>query len=79
MYALTAAHKTLPFHTLVRVTELDTRKEVIVRINDRGPYSKGRVIDLSFAAAKDLELTRKGTTPVTLEVLQWGDGTRCAR
>ena len=79
MYALTAAHKTLPFHTLVRVTELETRKEVIVRINDRGPYSKGRVIDLSFAAAKDLDLTTKGTTPVTLEVLQWGDGSRCAR
>lgn len=79
MYALTAAHKTLPFHTLVRVTELETRKEVIVRINDRGPYSKGRVIDLSFAAARDLDLTKKGTTPVTLEVLEWGDGTRCAR
>ncbi len=77
MYALTAAHKTLPFHTLVRVVELETNKEVIVRINDRGPYSKGRVIDLSFAAANDLELTKKGTTPVTLEVLEWGDGRRC--
>lgn len=77
MNAFTAAHKTLPFHTIVRVTDPDTLKEVVVRINDRGPYSKGRVIDLSRAAATDLDMISRGTAPVTLKVLDWGDGTRC--
>src|SRR5690554_3124510 len=51
MYAFTAAHKTLPFHTVVRVTDPKSRKSVVVRVTDRGPFSKGRVIDLSWAAA----------------------------
>jgi len=76
MHEFTAAHKTLPFHTIVRVTDLRTRKSVVVRINDRGPYVDGRIIDLSKAAAKDIGLTIHGVRPVKLEVLRWGDGTR---
>ena len=53
-YDLTAAHRTLPFGTLVRVTRLKTGKQVVVRINDRGPFIKGRIIDLSLAAAQKL-------------------------
>jgi rare lipoprotein A len=70
----TAAHRTLPFQTLVRVVDNDTRKSVIVRINDRGPWSDGRVIDLSRAAAEDLDMIDRGVVSVTLEVLEWGDG-----
>ena len=76
MYAFTAAHKTLPFHTLVRVTDPETRKTVVVRITDRGPYADGRVIDLSWAAANDLEMIKRGIIPVELQILQWGDGSR---
>lgn len=76
MYRFTAAHRSLPFHTVVRVTERATRKSVVVRINDRGPFVDGRVIDLSWAAARDLGLTKKGPTPVQLEVVEWGDGSR---
>lgn len=79
MYGFTAAHKTLPFHTIVRVVDPETRKSVVVRINDRGPYKPGRVIDLSWAAARDLEIVRRGKLPVVLEVLAWGDGSRCDR
>jgi rare lipoprotein A len=64
----TAAHRTLPFGTRVRVTDADG-DSVIVRINDRGPFARGRVIDLSQAAAKDLGLTRAGSGKVTLAVL----------
>jgi rare lipoprotein A len=77
MYGFTAAHRSLPFHTVVRVTDVQTRKSVVVRINDRGPFSRGRVIDLSWAAAKDLELVERGVTAVELEILEWGDGRRC--
>lgn len=66
---LTAAHKTLPFGTYVRVTALWNNKSVIVRIIDRGPYGKGRVIDLSQAAAKQLQLIGKGVGKVRLEVV----------
>lgn len=70
----TAAHRTLPFQTLVRVVDNDTRKSVVVRINDRGPWSDGRIIDLSRAAAEDLDMIDRGVVSVTLEVLEWGDG-----
>jgi rare lipoprotein A len=66
---LTAAHKTLPFGTRVRVTNLDNGKSVEVRINDRGPYVAGRVIDLSPAAAKKLDMLRAGVVRVRLDVL----------
>lgn len=61
---LTAAHRTLPFGTLVEVTNLANGKTVVVRINDRGPFAKGRVIDVTFAAAKELGFIRKGITRV---------------
>ena len=67
--AMTAAHKTLPFGTRVRVTRAGTGRSVIVRINDRGPYKPGRIIDLSEKAAEDLGMTGVGVTPVKLEVL----------
>jgi len=67
--ALTAAHRTLPFNSLVRVTDRTNGKSVVVRINDRGPFIAGRVIDLSEAAAEAIGMTRRGLTPVSLEVL----------
>ena len=66
---LTAAHRTLPFGTLVRVTEIETGNHVEVIINDRGPFVAGRIIDLSFAAARDLGVVEKGVVPVRIEVI----------
>nr|WP_237332652.1 septal ring lytic transglycosylase RlpA family protein [Zobellella iuensis] len=68
--ALTAAHKTLPFGSRVRVTNLNNQRSVVVRINDRGPYTRGRVIDLSEQAARELNMLRAGVAPVRLEVLE---------
>jgi len=67
--ALTAAHRTLPFGSRVKVTNLANGRSVVVRINDRGPYVEKRVIDLSWAAAEELKFLDKGTTKVRLEVL----------
>lgn len=67
--ALTAAHPTLPFDSLVRVTDRDSGNSVVVRINDRGPFVPGRVIDLSEGAADVIGLKKRGLTPVKLEVL----------
>ena len=72
---MTAAHKTLPFNTVVRVKNLQNGEEVDVRINDRGPFVKGRVIDLSLAAAKEIDLVRAGIAPVKLKVLKDGSPT----
>lgn len=69
MYAMSAAHKTLPMPTMVRVTNLNNGRSVIVRVNDRGPFVKNRVIDLSYAAAKTLGYDSAGTAPVRVEVL----------
>jgi len=69
MYAMTAAHKTLPMNTIVKVTNLLNGKSAIVRINDRGPFVKNRIIDLSYAAANKLGIVASGTAPVRLEVL----------
>jgi rare lipoprotein A len=66
---LTAAHKTLPLNTYVKVINLENGKSVIVRINDRGPFMKGRIIDLSYAAAKKIDMIEKGTAPVRLRIL----------
>ena len=65
---LVAAHKALPFGTSVQVTAVDTGRTAVVRINDRGPFGRGRVIDLSTAAAEQLGFRRAGVTPVRLEV-----------
>ncbi|MFK5914546.1 MAG: septal ring lytic transglycosylase RlpA family protein [Woeseiaceae bacterium] len=64
MYAMTAAHKTLPLPTYVRVTHLENGKSVIVKVNDRGPFHENRIIDLSYSAAKKLGVTAKGTGKV---------------
>ncbi|MBN2050474.1 MAG: septal ring lytic transglycosylase RlpA family protein [Spirochaetales bacterium] len=70
---LTAAHKTLPFGTLLRVTNTANGKTVEVRVNDRGPFVEGRIIDLSRAAAEALDMTRVGVAPVTIQVLSMPD------
>jgi rare lipoprotein A len=70
---LTAAHRTLPFNSRVRVTNLDKNLSVIVRINDRGPFVKDRVIDLSKSAAKKLEFIKEGVCNVKVEVLESPD------
>ena len=70
MHALTAAHKTLPFGVYVRVTNLNNGKSVVVRINDRGPFIKGRIIDLSYAGAKKVGLDISGVAPVKIKVLK---------
>jgi rare lipoprotein A len=67
---LTAAHKNLAFGTIVKVTNLSNGKSVVVRINDRGPYAKGRIIDLSRSAAKKLGMVKAGVTKVKLEYKQ---------
>jgi rare lipoprotein A len=74
MNALTAAHRNFPFGTKVRVTNLDNKKSVVIRVNDRGPFVDGRIMDLSMGAAKEIDLIRTGTTKARLEVLEWGNG-----
>ena len=66
----TAAHKKLPFNTMVRVTNLKNGKSVIVRINNRGPYAKGRILDLSVVAARQLDMIGDGIISVRAEVLK---------
>ena len=67
---LTAAHRTLPFGTTVRIRRVDTGASVIVRINDRGPFVESRIVDLSNAAARKLDMLQPGVVPVALEVLE---------
>lgn len=74
MYGITAAHKTLPFNTVVRVTNLNNEMSVLVRINDRGPFIPGRVLDLSYGAAKKLGMVAAGTGKVRIEIVELGDG-----
>jgi rare lipoprotein A len=69
MYALTAAHRALPLGTVVRVTNLVNAKQARIRINDRGPYVKGRILDLSYAAASELGMVREGLSAVYVEVV----------
>lgn len=69
-HALTAAHRTLAFGTRIKVTNTRNNKSVIVRVNDRGPYSKGRIIDLSRAAANKIDMLNSGVAPVRLQVLR---------
>jgi rare lipoprotein A len=76
MYKLTAAHRTLPFETMVRVTNLSNGKSTVVRITDRGPFVDNRIIDLSLAAAREVESVGPGVVPVRLEVLGNVDVTR---
>lgn len=69
MYAMSAAHKTLPIGTHVKVTHLGSGRHIIVRVNDRGPFVAGRIIDLSFAAAKQIGIVDSGTAMVKIEAL----------
>ncbi len=73
MNELTAAHRTLPFNTIVRVDNLDNSKSVVVRINDRGPYIGNRIIDLSRKAAEEIDMIETGTASVRIFLLEEGD------
>ena len=73
MYGITAAHKTLPLNTIVRVTNMENDKSIIVRINDRGPFIPGRILDCSYGAALKLGFIAQGTTKVKIEVIEFGD------
>ena len=68
-HALTAAHRSLPFGSRVQVTNLRNERRVVVRINDRGPFTRGRIIDLSRGAAQQLDMLRDGVVPVQLQLL----------
>ena len=69
MYAMTCAHRTLPFGTMLRVRDTKTGREVIVRVTDRGPFGRGRVIDLSWQAAKELGILSRGVANVELSIV----------
>ena len=69
---LTAAHRTLPFGTRLRVTDVDTGRSVTVRVNDRGPFVRGRVVDVSASAAETLGITGKGVAKVKVDVVEAG-------
>lgn len=73
MYALTGAHRTLPLGTVVRVTNVVNGRRVEIRINDRGPYVKGRILDLSYGAAERLDMVEQGISAVYLEVIGYQD------
>jgi len=66
---ITAAHRSLPFNSVVRVTNLENNESVLVRINNRGPYIRGRIVDLSVEAARELRMEKRGIVPVKVEVL----------
>ncbi len=70
MFAMTAAHKTLPIPSYVRVTNVSNKKSVVVRVNDRGPFHGGRIIDLSYAAAKKLGIQQAGTGDVRVDIVR---------
>jgi rare lipoprotein A len=73
MHSMTAAHKTLPMNTVLLVQNLENNKEIIVRVNDRGPFVKGRIIDLSYSAAKRLNIVGKGIARVRISALSDGE------
>ena len=73
MYGITAAHKKLPLNTVARVTNIDNGKSIILRINDRGPFVKGRILDCSMGAAKKLGFHHAGTANVKIEIIELGD------
>jgi rare lipoprotein A len=71
MNGISAAHKTLPFGTLVRVIDRETGRSIVVRINDRGPFVEGRIIDLSKGAAEKLGMVERGIIQVGLRIVRW--------
>jgi rare lipoprotein A len=74
MYGMTAAHRTLPFHTRVRVTNLENGKKAEFRINDRGPFVSGRIIDLTYSGARAIAMLGQGTARVNVEVIGFSGG-----
>jgi peptidoglycan lytic transglycosylase len=70
MYDYTAAHKTLPFGTLLEVENLSNNKKVVVRVNDRGPFVKDRVLDISYAAAEQIDMIKSGTAKIVAKIIQ---------
>ena len=70
---LTAAHRTLKFGTLLKVTNLKNNKSVLVTVNDRGPHINGRIVDLSIAAAQEIDMVRDGTAKVKIEVIEFAE------
>lgn len=78
MYAMTAAHKTLPLPTFVRVTNLNNERQIVVKVNDRGPFHDDRIIDLSYTAARKLGIIRNGSAPVRVEAIVPGADVRVA-
>ena len=76
MYGMTAAHKKLPFGSVVLVTNEENGKSVVVRINDRGPFVSGRVIDLSYGAAYLIDIVRAGVVKTHVDIIRIGDGKR---
>ena len=73
MYGVSGAHQTLPFNTIIKVTNLENNKELEIRVNDRGPFIKDRIFDCSYGAAVKLGFISSGTTMVKVEVLEIGD------
>ncbi len=78
MYGLTAAHRLMPLGTIVKVTHRENGRSVTVKVNDRGPFVRGRILDLSYGAAKRLEMTVVGTAPVAIEVVDLPKNFRAA-
>jgi len=74
MYKLTAAHRTLPLGTKARIWNVENGRSCIVIINDRGPFIEGRILDLSYAAALELEMAQKGVAEVQIEIIKLPDG-----
>lgn len=72
MHGYTAAHRSLPFGTVIMVTNMENKRKVKVRINDRGPFVKGRILDLSLQAAKDIGLIKTGVAKVEIKILKTG-------
>lgn len=72
MYKLSAAHRELPFETLIKVTNTKNNKSVTVHVNDRGPFVAGRILDLSYGAAKKIDMLNDGVAEVTIEILRLG-------
>ena len=73
MYGLTAAHKTLPLNTIIRVANKANDNSLILRVNDRGPYVGNRMLDCSYGAALKLDFLNQGTAEIKIEVIEWGD------
>ena len=73
MYKKTAAHRTLPFNSIIKVRNIENNKSVVVRINDRGPFHYNRILDLSYQAAKEIDMIEKGVVDIEIKILKLGE------